>query len=393
MRRSLRSARCVGRGLEHGRRARSRRHRWFDGFRSPYERDHCRRDRRDCVGPRETRPSVRAHRHGYCRGLPVAAVLDLLPRPAAISSSARTASLGFTCDDTARRERAGRARPRVSSSGRRCCSRASPDCVAPDRCATRLANGAVLLAVDIWSSRAGGTGSSARASATAASSTSTRCSLWDWLRSSRASPQPALRLAATIVVTATVRAVDLPDAAGTGTACCRWRTDLARYQGDVPAAVVMARAILCSSLSRSSSVSWPICAIRRGSVDRPRGRSGSIAPADSWYRWSNAMRRFSCLPTRRPFGCAVSTTFDPADAEPMLVTVSVDDELVARAVLTDATGTHPVVLPPPATGASAHRPADESHAWRFPWRTGSASCYSRRGWPARTCSDGRICSR
>jgi hypothetical protein len=66
------------------------------------------------------------------------------------------------------------------------------------------------------------------------------------------------------------------------------------------------------------------------------------------YRWSTGHASFFVPADIGAFEIPVSTLMVPGDDAPMLVSVSVDDELVARAVLTDASWTRiQVVLPPP----------------------------------------------
>jgi hypothetical protein len=65
------------------------------------------------------------------------------------------------------------------------------------------------------------------------------------------------------------------------------------------------------------------------------------------YRWSTGHASFFVSADAGAFDLPVSTTFEAGDAAPMLVSVSVDGELAARAVLTDASWTRiHVVLPP-----------------------------------------------
>ena len=66
------------------------------------------------------------------------------------------------------------------------------------------------------------------------------------------------------------------------------------------------------------------------------------------YRWSGGHASFFVPSTTGTFDLPVSTTFEPNDMRPMLVTVTVDDEMAARVVLTDAEWRRVrVVLPPP----------------------------------------------
>jgi hypothetical protein len=57
---------------------------------------------------------------------------------------------------------------------------------------------------------------------------------------------------------------------------------------------------------------------------------------DPRYRWSGAHASFFVHADAAAVEFAVSTTFDQRDARPMLVTVSVDDKVAARLVLSDA---------------------------------------------------------
>jgi hypothetical protein len=74
--------------------------------------------------------------------------------------------------------------------------------------------------------------------------------------------------------------------------------------------------------------------------ERPAGQ-----PA---FRWSGGHASFFVRADVGVFDMPDSTTFHDRDGRPMMVTVSVDDELVARVVLTDGSWTRVhVVLPPP----------------------------------------------
>jgi hypothetical protein len=66
------------------------------------------------------------------------------------------------------------------------------------------------------------------------------------------------------------------------------------------------------------------------------------------FRWSNGHASFFAAADAGSFDMPVSTTFAPGDDRPMLVTVTVDDTVVARAVLVDEAWTRVhVVLPAP----------------------------------------------
>lgn len=68
------------------------------------------------------------------------------------------------------------------------------------------------------------------------------------------------------------------------------------------------------------------------------------------YRWSGGHASFFVRADAGTIDIPLSTTFDRQDARPMMVTVSVDDEVTARVVLTDASWTHvTAALPPPGS--------------------------------------------
>ena len=79
------------------------------------------------------------------------------------------------------------------------------------------------------------------------------------------------------------------------------------------------------------------------------------------YRWSNGHASFFVPADVGAFEIPVSTPMMPGEDAPMLVSVSVDDELVARAVLTDASWTriHVVAATAWQPARPPHRPADE----------------------------------
>jgi hypothetical protein len=66
------------------------------------------------------------------------------------------------------------------------------------------------------------------------------------------------------------------------------------------------------------------------------------------FRWSGGHASFFVPSDAGAFDLPVSTTFEAGADRPMMVTVSVDDDVVARLVLTDASWTRVhVVMPPP----------------------------------------------
>ena len=66
------------------------------------------------------------------------------------------------------------------------------------------------------------------------------------------------------------------------------------------------------------------------------------------YRWSNGHASFFVPSNAQAFVIPMSTSFDETDARPLMVTVSVDDRVAARLVLSDAAWKRiRVVLPPP----------------------------------------------
>ena len=68
------------------------------------------------------------------------------------------------------------------------------------------------------------------------------------------------------------------------------------------------------------------------------------------YRWSGAHASFFVRSDAEAIEFPVSTTFDARDARPMLVTVSVDDRVAARVVLSDSAWQRVrVALPPPGS--------------------------------------------
>jgi hypothetical protein len=73
-------------------------------------------------------------------------------------------------------------------------------------------------------------------------------------------------------------------------------------------------------------------------------------PGEPRYRWSGGHASFFVRSDAGTIEIPVSTTFDAKDARPMLVTVSVDDRVAARVVLSDAGWQRlRVTLPPPGS--------------------------------------------
>jgi hypothetical protein len=67
------------------------------------------------------------------------------------------------------------------------------------------------------------------------------------------------------------------------------------------------------------------------------------------YRWSGGHASFFVRSDAAAIDVPISTTFDSGDARAMLVTISVDDEIAARLILTDAAWRRVrVPLPAPA---------------------------------------------
>jgi hypothetical protein len=73
------------------------------------------------------------------------------------------------------------------------------------------------------------------------------------------------------------------------------------------------------------------------------------------YRWSGGHASFFVRSDARAVEIPVSTTFDARDARPMMVTVSVDDAVAARAVLTDGEWKRIRVPLPPAGSRRVRR--------------------------------------
>jgi hypothetical protein len=73
------------------------------------------------------------------------------------------------------------------------------------------------------------------------------------------------------------------------------------------------------------------------------------------YRWSGGHASFFVRSDAGAVEIPVSTTFDAQDARPMMVTVSVDDTVAARVVLTDAGWKRIAVALPPAGSRRVRR--------------------------------------
>jgi hypothetical protein len=75
------------------------------------------------------------------------------------------------------------------------------------------------------------------------------------------------------------------------------------------------------------------------------------------YRWTNSHASFFVPSDATQAHMRVATTFDEHGREPMLVTISVDDVLAARVVLTDASWRE-VAVPLPTRGSRHQRRID-----------------------------------
>jgi hypothetical protein len=75
------------------------------------------------------------------------------------------------------------------------------------------------------------------------------------------------------------------------------------------------------------------------------------------YRWSGGHASFFVRSAAGAVEVPLSTTFDASDARPMTVTVSIDDRVAARLVLTDAAW-HRVRVPLPQPGGRRVRRVD-----------------------------------
>jgi hypothetical protein len=78
---------------------------------------------------------------------------------------------------------------------------------------------------------------------------------------------------------------------------------------------------------------------------------------DARFRWSGAHASFFVRADAAAVEIPVSTTFDDRDARPMLVTISVDDTIAARLVLSDAAWRR-VRVPLPPRGSRRVRRID-----------------------------------
>jgi hypothetical protein len=73
------------------------------------------------------------------------------------------------------------------------------------------------------------------------------------------------------------------------------------------------------------------------------------------YRWSGGHASFFVRADAAAVEFPLSTTFDGRDTRPMMVTVSVDDRVAARLVLTDGTWQRVRVALPPVGGRRVRR--------------------------------------
>jgi hypothetical protein len=84
-------------------------------------------------------------------------------------------------------------------------------------------------------------------------------------------------------------------------------------------------------------------------IDQTTGLRGWEQPrGEPRYRWTGGHASFFVPSDSGTIDIPISTTFEPRDMRPMMVTVTVDDDLVARVVLTDGEWRRVrVTLPPP----------------------------------------------
>ena len=80
-------------------------------------------------------------------------------------------------------------------------------------------------------------------------------------------------------------------------------------------------------------------------------------PGQPRFRWSGGHASFFVPSDTGTFEIPISTTFGPEDARPMMVTISVDDNVAARVVLTDDGWTR-VTIALPAPGRRKVRRID-----------------------------------
>jgi len=114
--------------------------------------------------------------------------------------------------------------------------------------------------------------------------------------------------------------------------------------------IVAVVAVLAGVLGYLRDPAW-IASQTTGMWDREQGPDGS------WYRWTNSHASFFVPADASAARLRLSTTFDADDAEPILVTVSVDDVRAARLVLADA-GWHDLVVALPPKGSRRERRID-----------------------------------
>lgn len=86
-------------------------------------------------------------------------------------------------------------------------------------------------------------------------------------------------------------------------------------------------------------------------IDQASGLRGWEQPiGEPRYRWSGGHASFFVRADAGSFDLPLSTTFDEKDSRPMMVTVSVDDVIAARVVLTQSGWTGAgVTLPAPGS--------------------------------------------
>lgn len=113
------------------------------------------------------------------------------------------------------------------------------------------------------------------------------------------------------------------------------------------AAIVL---VLIGVLAYLRDPSW-IASQTTGMWDREQ------APDGSWYRWANSHASFFVPADATTVRLRLSTTFDPADAEPMIVTVSIDEVRAAGLLLTDADW-HDLIVAVPPQGSRRERRID-----------------------------------
>lgn len=91
-------------------------------------------------------------------------------------------------------------------------------------------------------------------------------------------------------------------------------------------------------------------------IDQTTGlRSWEQHPGEPRYRWSGGHASFFVRSDAATIDIPLSTTFDGSDARPMLVTISVDDKIAARLVLSDPAWQHVHLRLPPPAGRKVRR--------------------------------------